>query len=58
MSKKISGPLALLSLICLVAGSFLPVGHAQTGAAGTARNAAIVSTTAAILKETSDLRQL
>jgi hypothetical protein len=58
MSKKISGALALLSLICLVAGSFLPVGHAQTGTAIPARNAAIVSTTAAILKETSELRQL
>ena len=58
MSKKISAALALLSLICLVAGSFLPVGHAQTAAAGPARNAAIISTTAAVLKETSELRQL
>ena len=58
MSKKISGALALLSLICLIAGSFLPVGHAQTSAAASARHAAIVSTTAAILKETSELRQL
>jgi len=58
MSKKISGALALLSLICLVAGIFLPVGHAQTGTAVPARNAAIVSTTAAVLKETSELRQL
>jgi len=58
MSKKISGAMALLSLICLVAGSFLPVGHAQTGTAIPARNAAIVSTTAAVLKETSELRQL
>ena len=58
MSKKISAALALLSLICLIAGSFLPVGQAQTGAPGPARNAAIVSTTAAVLKETSELRQL
>jgi len=58
MSKKISGALALLSLICLVAGSFLPIGHAQTGTAIPGRNAAIVSTTAAVLKETSELRQL
>ncbi|HET9712449.1 MAG TPA: hypothetical protein VFP64_11225, partial [Pyrinomonadaceae bacterium] len=58
MSKKISGALALLSLICLVAGIFLPAGHAQTGTAIPARNAAIVSTTAAVLKETSELRQL
>ena len=58
MSKKISGALALLSLFCLVAGSFLPLGHAQTGAPAPARNAAIVSTTAAVLKETSELREL
>jgi hypothetical protein len=58
MSKKISGALALLGLITLVAGSFLPIGHAQSGTAIPARNAAIVSTTAAVLKETSELRQL
>ena len=58
MSKKISGALVLLTLLCLCTGSFLPLGHAQTGAAGTAQNAAIVSTTAAVLKETSELREL
>ena len=58
MSKKISAALALLSLICLVAGSFLPSGQAQSAAVSPARNAAIVSTTAAVLKETSELRQL
>lgn len=58
MSKKISAALALLALLCLVAGSFLPPGHAQTAGASPARNAAIVSTTAAVLKETSDLREL
>ena len=58
MSKKISGTLALLTLFCLCAGIFLPRGHAQTAAAGTAQNAAIVSTTAAMLKETSELREL
>src|ERR1043165_1671671 len=58
MSKKISGGLALLILLCLCTGSFLPLGHAQTGAAGTTQNAAIVSTTAAVLKETSELREL
>ena len=58
MSKKINGGLALLILFCLCTGSFLPPGHAQTGAAGTAQNAAIVSTTAAVLKETSELREL
>ena len=58
MSKKISGALALLILLSLCAGSFLPRGHAQSGAPGTAQNAAIVSTTAAVLKETSELREL
>ncbi|HEX7334546.1 MAG TPA: hypothetical protein VF290_23795 [Pyrinomonadaceae bacterium] len=58
MSKKISAALALLILSCLCAGSFLPRGHAQNSAAGTAQNAAIVSTTAAVLKETSELREL
>src|SRR4029079_297816 len=58
MSKKISGGLALLTLFCLCTGSFLPLGHAHTAAAGTAQNAAIVSTTAAVLKETSELREL
>ncbi len=58
MSKKISGGLALLALFCLCAGSFLPHGQAQTAAPGAAQNAAIVSTTAAVLKETSELREL
>ena len=58
MSKKISVALALLSLICLVTGAFLPSGHAQTAGTTPARNAAIVSTTAAVLKETSELREL
>lgn len=58
MSKKISGALVLLTLLCLCTGSFLPHSHAQTAAAGTAQNAAIVSTTAAVLKETSELREL
>ncbi len=58
MSKKINGALVLLTLFCLCAGSFLPRGHAQNSAAGTAQNAAIVSTTDAVLKETSELREL
>ena len=58
MSKKISVALGRLGLLCLVAGSFLPAGHAQTAGASPARNAAIVSTTAAVLKETSKLREL
>ena len=55
MSKKISRGLALLTLLCLCGGSFMPRGQAQTG---TARNAAIISTTDAVLKETSELREL
>jgi len=58
MSKKITGGLALLALLCLCAGSFLPRGQAQTAAPGAAQNAAIISTTAAVLKETSELREL
>jgi hypothetical protein len=59
MSKQISAGLALLTLLCLCIGSFLPRGHAQTAAApANAQNAAIVSTTAAMLKETSELREL
>ena len=58
MSKKINAALALLSLLCLVVGSALPPSHAQTAGTSPARNAAIVSTTAALLKETSELRQL
>lgn len=58
MSKKISGGLALLILFSLSAGSFLPRAGAQAGATATAQNAAIVATTAAVLKETSELREL
>lgn len=58
MSKKISVALALLSLFCLITGSFLPSGQAQTAGVSPARNAAIISTTAAVLKETSELREL
>lgn len=58
MSKKINGALALLALFCLIAGSLLTQSHAQTGGVGTAQNAAIVSAAAAVLKETSELREL
>ncbi|HXS01084.1 MAG TPA: hypothetical protein VN724_10975, partial [Pyrinomonadaceae bacterium] len=58
MSKQISVPLALLTLLFLISGSFLPKTRAQTTATATAQNAAIVSTTAAMLKETSELREL
>jgi hypothetical protein len=58
MSKQISGALVLLTLLGLCLGSFLPQSHAQTAAPGTSRNAAIISTTAAVLKETSELREL
>ena len=57
MSKQISAGLALLILLCLGTGSFLPKGQAQAGAASSTQ-AAVVSMTAAMLKETSDLREL
>lgn len=57
MSKKISAGLALLALFCFCGGFFLRPGQAQTAATG-ARNASIISTTAAVLKETSELREL
>jgi hypothetical protein len=65
MSKQINRVLALLTLVALlvvslaVDGSYASVDSQRTGAAtGTTRNAAIVATTAAVLKETSDLREL
>src|SRR5215213_2292671 len=58
MSKQISAGLALLILFCLGAGSFLPKGQAQAGAASTTQHTAIVSMTAAMLKETSEIREL
>lgn len=58
MSKKINVLVALLILICLCAGSLTVRTQAQAGAAGTAQNAAIISTTDAVLKETSELREL
>ena len=59
MSKQISAALALLTLFCLAAGGFLPQSHAQTAAAPAhPQNAAVISTTAAMLKETSELREL
>jgi hypothetical protein len=58
MSKQISAGLALLILFCLGTGSFLPKGQAQTGAATSTQHTAIVSMTAAMLKETSELREL
>src|SRR6476469_8580837 len=58
MSKQINVGLALLILICLCAGSLTVRTQAQTSAAGTAQNAAIISTTDAVLKETSELREL
>ena len=59
MSKQINVALALLILICLCAGSLTVQTHAQAGArASAAQNAAIISTTDAVLKETSELREL
>jgi len=59
MSKKFSGGLALFLLVCVLGGSFLPAVSGQTSApARAAQNAAIISTTAAVLKETSEIREL
>lgn len=58
MSKKISAGLALLTLLCFCASSLLTRGLAQTGTTAAAQHAAIVSTTDAVLKETSELREL
>lgn len=58
MSKKFSSALVLLVLFCLIAGSRLPQASAQRGAAQTAQNAALVSTTEAVLQETSQIREL
>jgi hypothetical protein len=58
MSKQINAGLALLVLFCLCTGIFLPTGQAQTKAVTSTQNAAIVSTTASVLKETSEIREL
>ena len=63
MSKKFSSALALLAVFCVFSGSFLPPVAAQRGAAAqsvrtAAQNAAIISTSDAVLKETSEIREL
>jgi hypothetical protein len=58
MSKQINRGLALLILLCLCAASLTTRSQAQATAAGAAQNAAIISTTDAVLKETSELREL
>ena len=58
MSKQINAGLVLLILICLCAGGLTTRTHAQAAAAATAQNAAIISTTNAVFKETSELREL
>lgn len=62
MSKQINAsPLlifGLLILLCLGAATLATQSHAQTAATGTAQNAAIIATTDAVLKDTSDLREL
>ena len=58
MSKQINASLALLLLLCLCAATLATRSHAQTAATGTAQNAAIIATTDAVLKDTSDLREL
>ena len=58
MSKKFNSALALLTLVCLLAGSFLLPVSGQTATSRAAQTAAIVSATDAVLKETSELREL
>ena len=58
MSKQISAGLAVLILFCLGTGIFLPKGQAQTAAARSTQHTAIVTMTSAMLRETSELREL
>jgi hypothetical protein len=58
MSKQINALLVLLVLVCLSAGTLATRSHAQSAGARTAQNAAIIATTDAVLKETSELREL
>jgi hypothetical protein len=62
MSKQINAPaplvLALLMLLCLGAGTLATRSYAQRATTATAQNSSIVSTTDAVLKETSELREL
>src|SRR5678815_3798370 len=65
MSKKITRFLALMGLLSLISASILSQGRGTATrpqrsetAIGPSRNAAIVATTAAVLKETSELREL
>jgi hypothetical protein len=58
MSKQISTGLALLTLFCLCTGIFLTPAGAQGEAPISAQHAAIVSTTASVLQETSEIREL
>lgn len=60
MSKKISGLLVLLTLACLCAGSLLPRGQAQSAAAAATatQNSTLIHVADAVLKETSELREL
>jgi hypothetical protein len=58
MSKQISAGLAVLILFCLGTGIFLPKGQAQTAAPRSTQHTAIVSMTSAMLRETSELREL
>ena len=58
MSKKFSSALALLTLVCLLTASFLTAVSGQTSTSRAAQNAAIVATADAVLKETSEIREL
>src|SRR4026207_1700982 len=58
MSKKFSSALALLTLVCLLTGSFLVAVSGRPATPRAAQTAAIVATADAVLKETSEIREL
>ncbi len=58
MSKKISSGLVLLTLVCLCASSLLTRGQAQSGAPAATQKSTLIHVTDAVLKETSELREL
>lgn len=58
MSKKINSGLVLVALVCLSVSSLLTRGLAQSGAPAPTQSPALIHVTDAVLKETSELREL
>lgn len=58
MSKKISSGLVLLTLVCLCASGLLTRGEAQSAVPASPQNSALIHVADAVLKETSELREL